>query len=163
MLLSNFIHRPQRHESDCMVACAEMALLHLGIQIDYVRLAQILQTQSDSTPFRHLQYLQLLNLVITIGNHTRIGGGIPKLFEQYIVLGLPVIVSVRTVAWRHWAGETTDHAVVVTGIDSQNDLIFIHDPFFPDAPIEMSLTAFTIGWEEKDRQYAVISLTDIEI
>lgn len=40
----------------------------------------------------------------------------------------------------------------------ENDLIYIHDPFFPTAPIEMSLIAFEIGWQEKDRQYATIGL-----
>lgn len=32
------------------------------------------------------------------------------------------------------------------------------DPYFADAPIEMSLVEFQMGWEEKDRQYGVIGL-----
>ena len=30
--------------------------------------------------------------------------------------------------------------------------------YFAEAPIEMSLLQFEIGWQEKDRQYAVIGL-----
>ena len=48
--------------------------------------------------------------------------------------------------------------MVVVGIDRENGLIYINDPFFPNAPIEMSLIAFEIGWEEKKRRYAVIGL-----
>ena len=33
MLLSNFAHRRQQRESDCLVACADMALNHLGIHV----------------------------------------------------------------------------------------------------------------------------------
>jgi len=37
--------------------------------------------------------------------------------------------------------------------------IFINNPFFAVAPIEMSLSNFEAGWEEKRRLYAVIGLT----
>lgn len=39
---------------------------------------------------------------------------------------------------------------------------FIHDPAFPSGPIEMPLLDFEIGWDEKDRQYAIISLTNVD-
>jgi hypothetical protein len=48
--------------------------------------------------------------------------------------------------------------VVVVGIDRQRGVLYLHDPFFADAPIEMSLLRFEIGWQEKDREYAVIGL-----
>ncbi len=70
-----------------------------------------------------------------------------------------MIVGVKTFRWKHWGDEITDHAVVVVGIDWANDKIFINDPFFAVAPIEMSLVDFEVGWEEKRRLYAVIGLT----
>jgi hypothetical protein len=73
-------------------------------------------------------------------------------------LGLPVLVSVKTIAWQHWGDEVTEHAVVVVGIDESNRVLYIHDPFFPEAPIELPLISFEIGWEEKERHYAVIGL-----
>ncbi len=152
MLLSNFAHRRQRRESDCLVACAAMVLSHLGIQIGYQRLAKILRAQPFFTPFGHLRFLRSLGLTVTIEQ------GAPVAFAPYIEMGLPVLVSVRTLYWAHWGDEVTEHTVIVVGLDETNDVIYIHDPFFPDAPIEMSLISFEIGWEEKGRQYAVIAL-----
>lgn len=83
------------------------------------------------------------------------------LFEPTLELGLPVIVGVQTLTWEHWQGEVTQHAVVVVGIDQANNLIYIHDPFFAHAPIEMPLLNFQIGWEEKDREYASIGLAPL--
>ena len=155
MLLLNFVHRRQRAETDCLVACAEMALNQIGIQIEYDRLAKLLKAGPWFTPFYHLHHLESLRLSITLGQY-----GDRSLFEHYIELGLPVIVSITTLGWQHWQQEITQHAVVVVGIDRENDLLYIHDPFFENAPIEMSLIEFEAGWIEKDQAYAVISLVE---
>jgi ABC-type bacteriocin/lantibiotic exporter with double-glycine peptidase domain len=154
MLLSNFRHRQQRHESDCLVTCAEMVLTYLGIQINYERLAKRLRAGSSFTPFSHLRYLETLGLSIAYGEQ-----GDLSIFEPNIEMGLPIVVGVQTLTWAHWQGEVTHHAVVVVGIDQANSVIYLNDPFFPNAPIEMPLLNFEIGWEEKDREYAVIRLT----
>lgn len=156
MLLSSFRHRQQQYESDCLVACAEMVLNYLGIEISYPQLARKLRAGSSFTPFGHLRYLESLGLFITMGEQ-----GDLALFEPTLELGLPVIVGVQTLTWEHWQGEVTQHAVVVVGIDQANNLIYIHDPFFAHAPIEMPLLNFQIGWEEKDREYASIGLAPL--
>lgn len=153
MLLSNFIHRRQRLESDCLVACTQMVLDYLGVKKDYAHLRKILRSGPEFTPFSHLHYLQRLGLSITVGTNAE-----ESIFETHIALGLPIIVGVRTIQWPHWGNIITEHAVVVVGIDQDHDDIYIHDPYFADAPIEMSLIEFQIGWEEKDRQYGVIGL-----
>jgi ABC-type bacteriocin/lantibiotic exporter with double-glycine peptidase domain len=152
MLLSNFAHRRQRRESDCLVACAQMALDQLGIQFDYPRLAKLLRAGEQFTPFSNLHFLETLGLSVTLGY------GDATIFASYIEVGLPVLASVKTVDWKHWRDEIAEHAVVVVGIDESRQVIYLNDPFFSEAPIEMSLIAFEIGWEEKDRQYAVIGL-----
>jgi ABC-type bacteriocin/lantibiotic exporter with double-glycine peptidase domain len=157
MLLSNFAHRRQQRESDCLVACAEMVLNHIGIQLEYNRLAKLLRAGPSFTPFSNLRYLASLGLSITIGKDSDL-----SLFEQYIEVGLPVVVAVRTINWPHWGQEVTEHAVVVVGIDRNNDVIFINDPFFADTLIEMELLRFETGWEELDRRYAVIGLAPPE-
>lgn len=157
MLLSNFAHRRQQHESDCLVACTDMVLNHLGLQIGYSRLAKLLRVGPSFTPFTHLRYLESLRLSIYIANH-----GDVSIFEPNLLIGLPVMVRVTTVNWRHWEGEITEHAVVVVGIDQSNDVIYIHDPFFAEAPIEMSLIEFETGWIEGDGYYAVIGLAPPE-
>lgn len=52
--------------------------------------------------------------------------------------------------------------MVVVGIDPSQDLIYIHDPFFAEAPIELSLLRFETGWIEGDGYYAVIGLAPLE-
>jgi ABC-type bacteriocin/lantibiotic exporter with double-glycine peptidase domain len=83
MLLSNFAHRQQRRESDCLVACAEMVLDHLGIQISYQRLARILRAQPSFTPFSNLRFLEALGLSVSLAQ------GNPASFEPYIELRVP--------------------------------------------------------------------------
>lgn len=153
MRLSNFRHRQQRHESDCLVACCQMVLEYLGIPLRYERLAKRLRAGSAFTPFGHLRYLETLGLSLTLGEQ-----GDLSIFAPTLELGLPVIVGVQTLTWAHWQGEVTRHAVVVVGIDQAQGVIYINDPFFPNAPIEMPLLNFEIGWEEKDREYGVIRL-----
>jgi len=154
MLLSQFTHKQQRHESDCLVACAEMVLHHLGLSIAYARVAKILRAGAEFTPFSHLRYLAQLGLSISLDTQ-----GDVSLFATYIAVGLPVIVAVKTLNWPHWGDIITDHAVLVVGIDRAHNLIYIHDPFFAEAPIAMELLRFEMGWEEKERWYAVIGLT----
>lgn len=154
MLLLNFVHNRQRRESDCLVACAEMALNHLGISLPYWQLSKLLGSGDDFTPFSRLANLRKLELSVTLGENAQ-----AVVFEEYLLSGLPVIVGVYTRGWLHWGGVETQHAVVVVGVDRMNDLIYIHDPYFVEFPIEMSLLAFEMGWEEHDRQFAVIGLS----
>jgi ABC-type bacteriocin/lantibiotic exporter with double-glycine peptidase domain len=156
MLLSQFKHRQQRREADCLVACADMVLNHLGLAIDDARLAKILRVGAEFTPFSHLRYLEQLGLSIILETEGEV-----SLFETYIAVGLPIIVGVKTLNWPHWGEIITEHAVVVVGIDQAHDLIYLHDPFFADAPIEMDLLRFETGWEEKERWYAVIGLAPL--
>ena len=153
MLLSQFKHRQQRYEADCLVACADMVLNHLGLTLNYARLAKIQRAGAEFTPFSHLRYLEQLGLSVLLEMQGEV-----SLFETYIAVGLPIIVGVKTLNWLHWGEITTEHAVVVVGIDQAHDLIYLHDPFFTDAPIEMELLRFETGWEEKERWYAVIGL-----
>jgi hypothetical protein len=130
-----------------------MVLDHLGVSVDDERLRRLLGTTEQGTPFPNIERLQTLGLFITYGKD-----GDLSIFESNLAIGLPVVVGVKTLTWAHWAGEVTRHAVVVTGIDQANGLIYIHDPFFAEAPIAMELLRFETGWEELDRQYAVIGL-----
>lgn len=120
-----------------------MVLNHLGLQIPYSRLARLLRAGASFTPFTNLRHLASLRLSILMGEE-----GDVSLFAPYLELGLPVIVRVKTLGWQHWGNEITEHAVVVIGIDQDRGVIYIHDPFFNQAPIEMSLVEFEAGWIE---------------
>jgi hypothetical protein len=130
-----------------------MVLEYLGLTIDDTRLAKLLRAGADFTPFGHLRFLAQLGLSVIWGMQSEV-----SLFETYIELGLPVIVGVKTLNWPHWEGVITEHAVLVVGIDQAQDRIYLHDPFFAQAPIEMSLIEFEVGWIEQEGYYAVVGL-----
>lgn len=156
MLLLGIRHRRQQ-EADCLVACAKMVLDYLGVPVEYTDLARRLGATDQGTPFSNIERLTSLGLFVQTGRY-----GAPTLFEDAIEWGLPVIVAVKTLHWQHWGEIVTDHAVVVIGVDQGHDEIYIHDPFFADAPIVMSLIEFEGGWIERDQRYAVIRLTSPE-
>jgi ABC-type bacteriocin/lantibiotic exporter with double-glycine peptidase domain len=130
-----------------------MVLDYLGVAVNEQRLRRRLGTTAEGTPFPNIARLQALGLFLQYDKQ-----GDLSIFERSLEWGLPVIVGVKTLEWQHWAGEVTRHAVVVVGIDQANNLIYINDPFFAEAPIAMPILRFEIGWEELDRQYAVIGL-----
>lgn len=152
MLLLGIKHRPQQ-QADCLAACATMVLEYLGVAVDEKHLRRTLGTTPEGTPFPNIARLQALGLSLQYNKQ-----GDLAIFEHYLEIGLPVIVGVKTLEWQHWEGEVTRHAVIVVGIDQANNLIYINDPFFAEAPIAMPILRFEIGWEELDRQYAVIGL-----
>jgi len=130
-----------------------MVLAYLLVPATYDQIAKRLRTQWFGTPFGNVTYLESLGLSVTLAYQ-----GTLDLFEQTIDLGLPVIVNVKTIDWDHWHGEETYRAVVVVGIDRSAAIIYIHDPFFIEAPIALPLPKFLNAWEEQDRQYAIIGL-----
>jgi ABC-type bacteriocin/lantibiotic exporter with double-glycine peptidase domain len=130
-----------------------MVLEYLGVAVGDEELSRWLGTTDRGTPFPNIKRLEALGLFVEVGQY-----GDLSLFERTIELGLPVIVAVKTLNWPHWGNVITDHAVVVVGIDQQHGVIYIHDPSFAAAPIELSLIEFETGWIERDQQYAVIRL-----
>ena len=130
-----------------------MLLDYLSITVDYHSLARLLKTTESGTYFPNITRLTSLGMFVEVGKHAEL-----LIYERNLKIGLPVIAAVTTFGWQHWQGEITKHAVVVTGIDRSHELIYIHDPFFANAPIEMPLVEFEMGWEEQERQYAVIGL-----
>jgi hypothetical protein len=133
-----------------------MVLDYLGITVDYHYLTRLLKTTETGTYFPNITQLTSLGMFVHIGKHAEL-----SIYERNLGIGLPVIAAVTTFGWQHWQGEITRHAVVVTGIDPIHELIYIHDPFFATAPIEMPLVEFETGWEEQERQYAVIGLAPL--
>lgn len=157
MLLLGIRHSLQRRESDCLVACSEMVLDYLQVPNTYEQLHRLLNAQSFGTVFSRLQNLETLGLVVSIDHNCSL-----QRFLRFFEVGLPVIVPINTWSVLHWNGFETDHAVVMTGIDFDNELVYIHDPFFEDAPIALSYNEFEPAWTEHECQYAVIALNKIE-
>ena len=51
-------------------------------------------------------------------------------------------------------GERADHAVVLTGIDSKNEVVFLNDPGHPDGQaMEVNLDLFVDAWNDSGNQF----------
>ena len=106
-------HHPQQNDGDCLAACAAMLLAHLGRQIDYAHLRQLLNIQPHGAPAGNIRRLTQLNFKGTY-SQTDMSG-----LEAMLQQGHPVIVFVRTAELPHWT-YSTDHALVVVGYDDTN-------------------------------------------
>jgi predicted double-glycine peptidase len=80
--------------------------------------------------------------------------------HTHLESGLPPIVYVDTGELRSYWAESTNHAVVVIGIE--DDRVYLNDPDFETAPQTVSIAEFILAWLEQDYLYAVIGLAPIE-
>ena len=89
-----------------------------------------------------------------------VGYGNVETMEMYLDVGLPVIAYVDPAFLTSYWPESTNHAVVVIGIEDER--IYLNDPFFQAAPQILSLNEFLPAWIEQKQLYAVIGLTTID-
>jgi len=142
-------HQKQRHRSDCLVACATMVLDYLGRSIRYSRLLRLLGVTPDlGAPASNVRRLSSLNVSVEYG-----AGTIDDLAE-HIERSVPCIAFVHTIHLSYWT-EATRHAVVVAGTDEEH--VYLNDPFFDIAPQVVSRLEFELAWDEMDNTYAVIT------
>jgi hypothetical protein len=69
--------------------------------------------------------------------------------------GAVTIVFVRTGELPYWQ-EDTPHALVIAGIVGE-EIVYVNDPAFADAPIAVAPGDFLLAWEEFGNQWAVIT------
>lgn len=141
------LHQPEPGE--CLAACAAMVLTYRKIPTNYHRLFKLLQIQKGyGAPFYNIQALTQLHLDVLYRQ-----GTLHDLYH-FLQSGNPVIVPVSTGELPYWP-ESTDHAVVVVGMDAQS--IYLNDPAFATAPIQVGLGDFDLAWLERDEYFAVLA------
>ena len=143
-------HLKQTSEGDCLAACAAMVLKHLGLTLSYSDLLELLKIRSYGAPAGNIRLITQLGLSVTY-SVTDLPGLI-QLLEQ----GSPVIVFLRTGDLPYWK-YNTDHAIVVTGYDSEAHQLFVHDPYANEAPIAVTQGDFELAWSERDYHFATIT------
>jgi uncharacterized protein YvpB len=128
-----------------------MILAHLGREIDYPHLLQLLNIQSYGAPAGNIRQLTQLNLNVTYSQTDMTG------VEAMLQQGQPVIVFVRTGELPHWT-YNTDHALVVVGYDDA--FLFVNDPDRPaeEVPIAIPRGDFELAWIERDYYFALITI-----
>jgi ABC-type bacteriocin/lantibiotic exporter with double-glycine peptidase domain len=142
-------HCKQRHQSDCLAACAAMVLNYLDWPIPYNQLIERLNiTPKVGAPASNIKRLADPNLSVKYGP-----GTIDDL-SQHLAQGIPCITFVNTIHLSYW-DEIVRHALVVVGMDDQ--IIYLNDPFFDKAPQTVSRLEFELAWDEMDNLYAIIT------
>jgi ABC-type bacteriocin/lantibiotic exporter with double-glycine peptidase domain len=141
------LHQPER--GGCLAACAAMVLTYMRIRANYHQLLKLLQVQKPyGTPFPKIRRLEQLKVTVLFGQSNL--ANLPTFLSN----DQPIIVPVQTSELPYWT-EHTDHAVVVVGIDPQ--FIYLNDPAFSNAPIQVPLGDFDLAWLARDEYYAVLS------
>jgi len=144
-------HLKQKGDGDCLAACAAMVLEFIDRGIDYSQVAQLLKIRNFGAPASNIRLITQLGLSVTY-SVTDVDG----LFRM-LDNGQPVIAFVRTGDLPYWAYQT-DHAVVVVGYDVEGQVIYLNDPYFDQAPIDVPRGYFELAWLERDYHFATISI-----
>lgn len=142
---------PQQADGECLAASTAMAISYLGVRVNYRKLNQILRIQIPyGTAFSNIQELHKLGLSVEYRQ-----GSIADL-HQFLIRALPCVVGVRTGQLPYWEGVDVQHVVLVIGMDVES--IYLNDPAFSTAPIQVSHGDFDLAWFEQGEYFAVISL-----
>lgn len=144
-------HHPQRQEADCLAACAWMVLTKLGVTIRYDRLHKLLKIIDEvGASIYNLRYLADFDKSLSVEIADRDMDWLALAIQN----GIPVIVSVDTIDLPYWRGEAAYHAVVVVDIDGAS--VWLHDPWFNDAPKRVEQNNFESAWLRNEYACAVI-------
>lgn len=143
-------HIQQQATGDCLVACAAMAFDYLGLPFDYQKFSRLLRIRPQfGTPFFHIRELGKLGVTVTYEQGTLAD------LHAWLTQGLPCIVGLQTGELPYWQHANVQHAVVVVGIDS--DWIYLNDPAFSNAPVQVALGDFDLAWLEQGEFYAIVA------
>jgi ABC-type bacteriocin/lantibiotic exporter with double-glycine peptidase domain len=155
VILLPVTHQKQRQQSDCLAACAAMALDYLQVPFDYARLLRLLEVNESGSFFTKLRNLATWGLSVLIDQ------GNLEALTRHLESGLPPLVDVRTGQLKSYWSVDTFHVVVLIGIDEES--VYLNDPYFEAAPQRISIAEFLLAWLEQDYYYAVIGLTQVEL
>ena len=140
--------RRQTQPADCLAACVAMVLDFLGQSLPYAELLDLLNIGPYGAPRRNILRLTAVGLKVNYGEAT------PDILAAHLEGGHPVIAFVDTGELPYWS-ESTNHAVVVTGLDDKAALV--HDPAF-DSPQFIPREDFELAWLECDNVCVLITV-----
>jgi hypothetical protein len=125
-----------------------MFLEYINIRVPYSRLFRILNIQPFGASGRNLLYLSQIDVEVIYRE------GSMGMLKNLIQSGRPCIALVRTEFLQDWT-RSTDHAVVVVGIDDDN--VFYNDPTFNQHPMRVTSLEFDLAWMEMGYRYRIMT------
>ena len=140
-------HIRQRNPGECLTACAKMALDFLGVSVTYDHLVKLLKIESFGAVFSKVRELEQVGVQVIYKRGTL------EELHDHLSNNRPCIALVWTGELPYWQSSTF-HAVVVAGLDDQS--VYLNDPDFPDAPVQVSHGDFGLAWLERDELYAAL-------
>jgi ABC-type bacteriocin/lantibiotic exporter with double-glycine peptidase domain len=141
-------HLQQDEHGECLAACAWVALAYLGLTFPYKQLLGLFHVRVQlGTPAYNIRRLEQLGVTVLYQQ-----GTLTELYD-HLVNDRPCIVFLKTGELPYW-DEVTDHAVVVVGMD--DELVYVNDPEFPSAPIQIAQGDFDLAWLGRDEFYATL-------
>lgn len=145
-------HVPQRQPGECLAACAAMMLTYWGISTRYDRLLSLLRVRSGiGAPAFNIRELDKLGVIVIYEQGTL------AILHEHLMNNRPCLALVQTNELSYW-DEPSLHAVVVIGLD--DDYIYLNDPAFVKAPLQVPQGDFDLAWLARDEFYAVIIRRD---
>ena len=137
----NVTHLKQSKQYTCVPACVRVVLDYLGFDLDEEQLSEILSTTPRGTTASNIARIQDIGVDVVLRS--------ASLFDLRNLLKekVPHIVFLWTGNLEYW-NIACWHAVVVVGIEE--DVIYINDPFFSDAPKKVVLDSFLEAWSHYD-------------
>lgn len=140
-------HIRQHNLGECLAACAAMVCSYLDFSITYEQLLKLLRVEWFGTPASNIRELEKLNVSVTYKQGTL------EELHNHLTNNRPCIAFVKTGQLPYWDGDN-DHAVVIVGLD--DEYIYLNDPDFANAPMQVSHGDFDLAWLERDEFYAVL-------
>lgn len=141
-------HIQQTDHGECLAVCVAMVLQYLNISFSYRKLRTLLKIRPRlGTPFFNIERLERIGIKVTYQQ-----GNLDTL-QAHLQQGKPPIVPVDTSELPYWR-YATYHAVVVVGID--DEMVYVNDPEFANAPIQLSRGDFDLAWLNRDEWYALL-------
>jgi len=147
-ILLSIPHQLQHEDGECLVACAAMIMTYMGRSVAYQRLFNLLQVKKYFGALAsNVRKLEQLGVRVVYEQ-----GTLDKLYE-HLISNQPCIAFVKTSELPYWE-QVTNHAIIVVGLD--DEFVYLNDPAFPIAPIQISHGDFELAWQEWDEFYAVL-------
>lgn len=142
-------HLTQCQAGECLAACAAMLLTYLGQTPNYHQVVKLLRIRPGlGAPASNIRNLKKLGVTVTYqqGNLTEL--------SAHLANNQPCLALVQTDDLLYWT-ESTQHALVVVGVDPA--AVYLNDPAFTAAPLQVSRGDFELAWLAQDEYYAVFT------